>query len=144
MLDPFCGCATACVAADRLGRGWIGIDLSPLAADLVERRMQGEGALMFQAVRRSDVPQRTDVVSLPNYRTHKHTLYGKQEGICAGCRIMFPFRNFTVDHKTPRAKGGTDHIDNLQLLCGACNSLKGTGTQDELVAKLKAEGIRAA
>ena len=27
MLDPFCGCATACVAADRLNRQWAGIDL---------------------------------------------------------------------------------------------------------------------
>lgn len=144
VLDPFCGCATACVAADRLGRKWVGIDLSPLAADLVERRMQREGALMFKAVRREDIPQRTDVASLPNYRTHKHTLYGKQEGNCTGCRTHFPFRNLTVDHVVPQAKGGTDHPDNLQLLCGACNSLKGTGTQEELIARLRAEGIRVA
>ena len=138
VLDPFCGCATACVAADRLGRQWVGIDLSPLAADLVERRMQGEGALLFKAVRRTDIPRRTDVAQLTDYRTHKHTLYGKQEGRCTGCRVLFPFRNLTVDHVVPRVKGGTDHEDNLQLLCGACNSLKGTGTQAELLAKLKA------
>ena len=74
VLDPFCGCATACVAADRLERQWVGIDLSPLAAQLVETRMRREGALLFKAVRRADIPQRTDVASLPNYRTHKHTL----------------------------------------------------------------------
>ena len=28
VLDPFCGCATACVAAEHLQREWIGIDLS--------------------------------------------------------------------------------------------------------------------
>ena len=28
--DPFCGCATTCIAAERLDRQWIGIDLSPL------------------------------------------------------------------------------------------------------------------
>ena len=28
VLDPFCGCATACVAADKLGRKWVGIDIS--------------------------------------------------------------------------------------------------------------------
>ena len=32
VLDPFAGCATACVAAERLKRQWVGIDLSPLAA----------------------------------------------------------------------------------------------------------------
>ena len=31
VLDPFCGCATACVAADQLGRKWVGIDMSPKA-----------------------------------------------------------------------------------------------------------------
>ncbi len=144
VLDPFCGCATACVAADRLGRQWVGIDLSPLAGRLVETRMRREGALLFKAMRRDDIPQRTDVASLPNYRTHKHTLYGKQEGNCTGCRTHFPFRNLTIDHVVPQAKGGTNHSDNLQLLCGACNSMKGTGTQEELIAKLIAEGIRVA
>ena len=144
VLDPFCGCATACVAAEKALRQWVGIDLSKRAVALVDMRLRQEMDLFFDIIPRLDIPQRTDVVSLPNYRTHKHTLYGRQEGICGGCRVMFPFRNFTMDHKTPRAKGGTDHLDNLQLLCGACNSMKGTGTQEELIAKLKAEGIRAA
>ena len=85
--------------------------------------------------------KRTDLGDLPDYRTHKHTLYGKQEGVCAGCETHFPFRNFTIDHKTPQAKGGSDHLDNLQLLCGACNSAKGQGTQAELKAKLKRQGV---
>ena len=34
VLDPFCGCATACVAAEKLGRQWIGIDLSRDAIDI--------------------------------------------------------------------------------------------------------------
>ena len=33
VLDPFCGCATACVAAENLERRWIGIDISPKAVD---------------------------------------------------------------------------------------------------------------
>ena len=51
--------------------------------------------------------------------------YGRQEGVCAGCRVMFPFRNMTADHIVSQSKGERDHIDNLQLLCGACNSGKG-------------------
>jgi len=39
VLDPFCGCATALVAADRLGRKWAGIDISPLAIKLVKQRI---------------------------------------------------------------------------------------------------------
>ena len=141
VLDPFCGCATACVAADRLNRQWVGIDLSPLAAKLVRQRIQAEGPLLYDLTHRTDIPRRTDVGKLPPYKTHKHTLFGKQEGICNGCRIAFPFQNFTVDHVVPQAKGGTHHIDNLQLLCNACNSRKGTGTQAELIVKLKQDGI---
>ena len=125
VLDPFCGCATACVAADRLDRQWVGIDLSPLAAKLVHRRIRSEGPLLYDLVHRTDIPKRTDIGKVPHYRTQKHTLFGLQEGVCNGCRIVFPFRNFTVDHIIPRSRGGTDHPDNLQLLCAACNSLKG-------------------
>ena len=137
VLDPFCGCATACVAADRLNRQWIGIDLSPLAARLVRNRIQTEGPLYYDLIHRTDIPRRTDVGRVPPYRTQKHTLFGLQEGVCNGCRIVFPFRNFTVDHVVPRSRGGTDHVDNLQLLCAACNSLKGNRSQAELIAALK-------
>ena len=143
VLDPFAGCATACVAAERLQRRWIGIDLSPMAAKLVKSRLQKEMKLFYEIHHRTDVPRRTDLGDLPNYRTHKHTLYGRQEGICAGCRVMFPFRNMTVDHIVPQAKGGSNHIANLQLLCGACNSKKGTRSQEQFIAALKAEGLRS-
>ena len=39
VLDPFCGCATACVAAENLGRRWIGIDITHLAITLVRHRL---------------------------------------------------------------------------------------------------------
>ena len=39
VLDPFCGCGTAVHAAQKLGRRWIGIDITYLAINLIERRM---------------------------------------------------------------------------------------------------------
>ena len=39
VLDPFCGCGTALVAASRLHRRWAGIDLSPVAVRLAEERV---------------------------------------------------------------------------------------------------------
>ena len=143
VFDPFCGCATALVAADRLSRQWAGIDLSPMAARLVLKRLhEDKGPLFDDVIHREDVPRRTDLGELPNYRTHKHTLYGRQEGVCAGCRILFPYRNLTVDHIIPRVKGGHNHLDNLQLLCGACNSMKGTQSQEQLIVRLVEQGIR--
>lgn len=40
VLDPFCGCGTAVHAAQKLGRHWIGIDVTHLAISLIEKRMQ--------------------------------------------------------------------------------------------------------
>ena len=39
VLDPFCGCGTAVHAAQKLGRRWIGIDITHLAVKLIEERM---------------------------------------------------------------------------------------------------------
>ena len=40
VLDPFCGCGTAVDAAQRLGRQWIGIDITHLAINLIKVRMK--------------------------------------------------------------------------------------------------------
>lgn len=40
VLDPFCGCGTAIAVAHKLGRRWIGIDVSPTACKLMFKRMQ--------------------------------------------------------------------------------------------------------
>ena len=42
ILDPFCGCATTCVAAEKLKRQWIGIDISIDAYNLVQKRIKDE------------------------------------------------------------------------------------------------------
>ena len=39
MLDPFCGCGTAIAAAQKLGRRWIGIDITHLAISLIKYRL---------------------------------------------------------------------------------------------------------
>src|ERR1035437_5982128 len=40
VLDPFCGCGTAVHAAQKLGRQWIGIDITNLAIGLIEKRLK--------------------------------------------------------------------------------------------------------
>jgi DNA modification methylase len=40
VLDPFCGCGTAIHAAQKLGRRWIGIDITHLAISLIEKRLR--------------------------------------------------------------------------------------------------------
>jgi adenine specific DNA methylase Mod len=40
VLDPFCGCGTTVEAAERLGRQWIGIDVTHYAITLIEARLK--------------------------------------------------------------------------------------------------------
>lgn len=40
VLDPFCGCGTTVAVAERLGRKWIGIDITHLAIGLIKHRLQ--------------------------------------------------------------------------------------------------------
>ncbi len=40
VLDPFCGCGTAVAVAHRLGRRWIGIDVTHLAITLIKARLR--------------------------------------------------------------------------------------------------------
>ena len=146
VLDPFCGCATASVAAEKMGRPWVGIDISPKAVELVHERLAeppplGIGALFHNRLvsHRTDVPIRTDLGVLPVYncRQNRETLYGQQGGDCAGCGEHFHARHLVVDHIVAKSKGGTDHLENLQLLCNHCNSVKGERGMEYLRVKLQ-------
>jgi len=133
VLDPFCGCATTCIAAEFLQRKWIGIDISPKAAELVKIRAEREIGGLFPLIHRTDIPIRD---APPRSRDIKHILFGQQEGLCKGCKERFPYSNFTIDHIVPKAKGGPDTDDNLQLLCNYCNSVKGDRPMEYLLARL--------
>ena len=144
VLDPFCGCATACLAAQDLGREWVGIDISAKAYELVQTRMHDELGFFAEVYNSTDVPKRTDGTDKapPGFTPSdfKPLLYVKQNGICPGCQEHFERRNMTVDHKTAKAKGGTDRLENLWLLCQACNSKKGTKSVAEFMEIMAANG----
>ncbi len=148
VLDPFCGCATTCVMAEKLKRKWVGIDISKKAFDIVKKRLgkeierneiSGDPALFFEkeVIYRDDIPERTDTPKEKRLTENKHLLFGKQEGKCFGCHVLFHYRNLTIDHIVPKTKGGGDDIRNLQLLCGSCNSLKADKDMAYLKLKLK-------
>lgn len=55
ILDPFCGCATALVAAEKLNREWVGIDISIKAFELVKERLKQEVEGFNEGNRQFDV-----------------------------------------------------------------------------------------
>ncbi|MCL2597457.1 MAG: site-specific DNA-methyltransferase, partial [Paludibacter sp.] len=61
VLDPFCGCATTCVAAQQLGRKWIGIDIEKQAVNVLIDRLSNDAGIFKDFINTAIVPQRTDV-----------------------------------------------------------------------------------
>ena len=149
VLDPFCGCATTCVAAETLERQWIGIDVSPKAYELVKERLnnpvrmtnlQNGDSWQFEGeiIQRTDIPVRTDIAAskpIP-YKTMRRKLYRDQGGKCNLCGVNFDEWNLEIDHIHPRSKGGIDNIENRQLLCGHCNRMKSNRSQAEAKAAI--------
>ena len=138
VFDPFCGCATTLVAADRLQRDWIGIDISGKAAELVVERIKADQGLFQEIIARTDIPKRMDLGDIPRYNAPKNKtlLYGEQGGDCNGCGTHFQKQHLEVDHIIAENVGGTDHIENLQLLCSHCNRIKGDRGQEYLISRL--------
>ena len=74
VLDPFCGCATTCIASEILGRKWVGIDVSIEAYNLVKKRLKKEVKPDLHEPEKevnfsTDVPIRTDIGE--NYQEKK-------------------------------------------------------------------------
>ena len=157
VLDPFAGCATTLVAAEKLCRKWVGIDLWEKSSEVVVNRLQHEGLLGSSLVGKgqgimplhghlmftSEPPDRTDdgeyavpylrvkeMVKEPEgprwTRKQAYEYLLEQHGPrCQGCdRVFDDPRYLELDHNTPRADGGINHISNRILLCGPCNRLK--------------------
>ena len=59
VLDPFAGCATTCVAAERLKRQWVGIDIWEKAPEVIVERLNKEGLFAPQRTRRTPKNQQT-------------------------------------------------------------------------------------
>ena len=145
--DPFAGCATTLVAAERLGRQWVGIDIWDNAEAVVLQRLDQEGllgnfkldALSFTAappVRTDDGLPAAPALKLqwsqaepPSPRMSRTQMYeallASQGAKCQGCdRVFDDPRYLELDHNIPRSDGGLNHISNRILLCGPCNRVK--------------------
>ena len=158
VLDPHCGCATTPVAAERLGRQWIGMDIWKCAYQMVLDRLNAEK----QVWKPEDVrlitrpPERTDagemaapylpqlqgrVAKPPRFSREqmKAILIRQWSAVCWGCGFEPPNaddRFFDLDHDRPKAGGGSNELDNRAILCRPCNGRKSN--------TLTLEGLRRA
>ncbi|MDR0882169.1 MAG: HNH endonuclease [Candidatus Adiutrix sp.] len=137
VMDPFCGCATTCVGAERLGRKWIGIDIESKTNDILIQRLNLAKGILFDAFISTDkAPVRTDLKEVRPSEPVKTKLYKEQRGLCNACGNQFEARNLEIDHIVPKSKGGGDYYENYQLLCGSCNRIKGDRPMEYLRLKI--------
>ncbi len=148
VLDPFAGCATTLVAAEKLQRRWVGIDIWEGAHELVLQRMKNVvGPLLDNVHYTREVPERTDdgetassilptiskrdpepwqKLSRRQMTDHLADAQSLTEGLvtCAGCgrELEQPFME--LDHIRPRSDEGVNDISNRILLCRPCNGRK--------------------
>ena len=141
--DPFAGCATTLVAAERLGREWVGMDIWERAHGVVVDRLKAETGLFGEVHYETEPPVRTDdgETAAPFLRVKQRVkepegprwtraemyahLLDQHGPRCQGCDRSFDDpRYLELDHNTPRSDGGLNHISNRVLLCGPCNRLK--------------------
>ena len=135
ILDPFCGCATTCVAAEHLQRQWIGVDISITAYDLVNKRLTREAAdpndmLKYQNTihLKTDPPKRTDqgvdyrerkfvyVISHPEYPgEYKVGIAKNWKSRLNSYQTSDPDRRYKVEftHLTPYFRETEKHIHHL-------------------------------
>ena len=67
-------------------------------------------------------------------------LYAWQNG-CVLCREPFRLRNLERDRIVPKRERRVDKIANLQLLCSACNRVKGDRPQKWAIGRLREQGV---
>ena len=165
VFDPFCGGSTTLIAAldrpDNEKRHVIGCEIDSEVCQVMDLRVSElkdrNAQDLFRNVEikvldclndRSLIPVRTDKIDVDDPPTdpfqidvrkiYGTRLYGEQKGYCAGCKRHVEFDFMDVDHKLPLKRGGTNDLENLQMLCRNCNSKKGAKTRDEWSASERA------
>lgn len=123
VLDPFCGCGTAVHAAQKLGRQWIGIDITHLAIALIEKRLKDA----FQGIKfevhgtPKDIEGASDLAQRDKYQfqwwacalVNAQPYQGKKKGADSGIDglIFFQDEKDVVKKIVVSVKGG----DNISV-----------------------------
>jgi len=130
VLDPFCGCGTTVHAAQKLGRQWVGIDVTHLAISLIERRLRdafGKDADFVTIGVPKDIGAARDLAARDKHEFEKWAITlipeaqpfrGGQKGADTGIDGIVYMR--TEKNRTDKAiievKGGGVSVDQIHKL----------------------------
>ena len=131
VFDPFCGCGTTIIASQKLERKWIGIDISPTACNLMQKRLRKEFTMNAQIIRGAvDIKY---VKKLPPFEFQNWVVTNKFFGTVSKTKSG----DFGIDGLTPQVTGGypiqvkqsddigRNVIDNFETAIRRMNKKKG-------------------
>ena len=157
VMDPFCGCATTCVAAAGLSRRWIGIDQNEEAIQIFRDRLTGDLTTYYFETNMPVDAKLQKPIALPQREPTGYKKLSRakakimliqrdnKDGVTPYCRGCFDTpgeKYLEVDHILAQNKGGLDELENFQLLCGNCNRRKGNKDMEFLYEVLNTETRR--
>ena len=142
VIDPFCGCATTMVAAERLGgsgpaststrwpsgspRSGCRTSLTRRSTTLIWRASARACPRCTSRRGRRFAPIRTGRCARRAFGRSAGPSWATESAVPAPAAVAASTLTiFDLDHITPRSKGGIDADENLQLLCSSCNRIKG-------------------
>lgn len=141
VLDPFCGCGTTVHAAQKLGRQWLGIDITYLAINLVKHRLEdafGEGVKFEEKGQPTDFESAKALAELDKWQFQQWALalidarprtQGDGKGADRGVDGLLYF--YESEEKRQRilvqVKGGSVQRNDVATLLGDVNNQKFAG-----------------
>jgi site-specific DNA-methyltransferase (adenine-specific) len=138
VLDPFCGCGTTVHAAQKLGRPWIGIDVTYLAINLIKRRLRdafGDEAQFEEMGQPTDFESAKRLAEMDKWQFQQWALSiiharprheGEGKGADRGVDGLLQFYESKDDRKQilVQVKGGGVKRDDIATLMGDVNNQK--------------------
>jgi site-specific DNA-methyltransferase (adenine-specific) len=128
VLDPFCGCGTALVAAEKLGRRWIGIDVTYLSIAVMKARLKDSFGLSLVEV----IGQPTEVEGA------RAMLVG------TGLEGQYQFQWWALDLVGAQPQGGAQKKGADKGIDGIINFTGAGGKMESVIVSVKSGGVGAA
>jgi 5-methylcytosine-specific restriction endonuclease McrA len=112
-------------------------EISELRAELKETHEDWIRSVNFE-IQVPRVIRLLDFDRIPKQRVHltRRAVLARDGNLCQYCGRRFPNHQLSLDHVTPRSRGGTTTWDNVVCACLKCNVKKGGRTPREAKMRL--------